>query len=1359
MQKFKWMHVYTVLIGVFLSCFSIVILHSNYTPVFSLGLLLTTIPLVSNRSSFISYISGGLCALVFCVVYFPNHLLYFAPLVGIFSFASWKFYNQIIAAEKQREFNINLRKDLFENAAEAIFLVDFYSDKITDCNIKATHLCGLSKSDLVGKTKAWLIYDHVTEVKLREVKKKLGLQGEFSGKLEFRFSEKPFLANTNISPLSVANKKFYLIRIQKIQVSESNATDSNLSQIKLDNILQTVDFLLYSSKLDENGFPKLDFVSDYVERIIGISPENYKTMAADGSLLEYCHPDDVTYLKQKAAELRVTKRTVEQIYRFYNPLYKKYIWLEEKVIPQFNANGVYVGNMGITRDITARKKIELTLKETESNLDLLINSLDDVIFNLAFDKDEVKIAYYSPRIAQQLGLEEEKAKQFIRKENFKKLLYPDDLEDYEFLWNTFQRAKQPISLNYRIKTDSDNTIWLHENLYPNMDSEGTLQGAFGIIRNVTEQKITENSLKSSKEKYQRLIDNNMAGVYRSNERGEFLEVNQKMAEFFDYELNEFMQINSQSLYLNEEDRKQYIQKLISQGSVHNYSLNLQTKSGRVITTLINASSYTKNGERIIEGTLIDISELQQTQNKLQENERFVNSLLSNLPGAVYRCKVDKHWTMLYLSEGFEDLTGYKAKEIINNELKSYNEIIHKDFQNEPESILNEENVGKSFVFNYPIITKSGEEKWVWEQTRLFKNQQTGDLELEGFIFDITDRKRKDLELSRQHKEYERFLNDSPFGIVLHRNGKILFANQAAKDITGFTDIKEVEGIRLKSFVHEDHLEEAKARKEQLLAGEKLPWVEVKFKKADGTETYVETRSSLIDYEGESTIQLVFTDVTNKRNLILEQERANLAEKLNQSLENEISQRQKVQDELTENQNFIRNLMDSSRDMIIASDMEGTITEWNKSAQEKFGYSIEDLNSFKSESLFANKEQGDNVLKTLQKDGFFEGEVKNISKNGKIFLSNLSATSILDENGKVIGYMGISRDISEMKNVEMLLSTQRSMLRSIFESNSNIFVWITNGNLLISSFNSAVDEFFRLVSKTGIQKGTQLLEFFGNNLDQEYSSIVKNAYQQALKGTSKQIELKFYDRRNEEFWLEVFLTPVVLDNGEIKEIASVAHEISDKKTAESKLKDSLKEKELLLKEVHHRVKNNLQVISSILNLQSNYVDDENTLSILRESQNRIKSMSFIHESLYQTNTLSNIDFSEYMINLVKNLVHSYQMYDQNIDFTYNVEDVELNLDQAIPCGLIVNELVSNALKYAFNGIEKPELILSLKELDAETVKIEVADNGKGLPQGFQIEESNTLGLQLVQTLVEQIDGMLEIENTRGVKYLITFVKRK
>ena len=187
-----------------------------------------------------------------------------------------------------------------------------------------------------------------------------------------------------------------------------------------------------------------------------------------------------------------------------------------------------------------------------------------------------------------------------------------------------------------------------------------------------------------------------------------------------------------------------------------------------------------------------------------------------------------------------------------------------------------------------------------------------------------------------------------------------------------------------------------------------------------------------------------------------------------------------------------------------------------------------------------------------------------------------------------------------------------------------------------------------------------------------------------------------------------------------------------------------------------MKNNLQVISSILNLQSSYVKDENTLNILKESQNRIKSMSFIHESLYHTDDFSHIKFSSYISSLSTNLIHSYSILPNLVELELNLEDIFLNLDLSIPCGLILNELISNSLKYAFINNKKGIITINLSEFNG-VISLIVSDNGLGLPKFINYRETDSLGLQLVMTLAEQIEAEVILDNTKGVKFTILFKK--
>ena len=217
------------------------------------------------------------------------------------------------------------------------------------------------------------------------------------------------------------------------------------------------------------------------------------------------------------------------------------------------------------------------------------------------------------------------------------------------------------------------------------------------------------------------------------------------------------------------------------------------------------------------------------------------------------------------------------------------------------------------------------------------------------------------------------------------------------------------------------------------------------------------------------------------------------------------------------------------------------------------------------------------------------------------------------------------------------------------------------------------------------------------------------------------------------------------------LLTLARDITDRKQAEEQIKASLKEKEVLLKEIHHRVKNNLQIVSSLLYLQSRKTSDDQVLSVLRESQTRVRSMALIHEKLYQCDDLANINLADYIRSLTSYLLNSYGVATHMVKLSVNVESAPLGLDRAIPCGLIINELVSNALKYAFPQGRRGEILVGLLRDGVGKLILTVKDNGVGLPEDMDIDDTPSLGLQLVNTLVRQLDGTIEVDRRGGTEF--------
>ncbi|MFH1941476.1 MAG: histidine kinase dimerization/phosphoacceptor domain -containing protein, partial [bacterium] len=222
------------------------------------------------------------------------------------------------------------------------------------------------------------------------------------------------------------------------------------------------------------------------------------------------------------------------------------------------------------------------------------------------------------------------------------------------------------------------------------------------------------------------------------------------------------------------------------------------------------------------------------------------------------------------------------------------------------------------------------------------------------------------------------------------------------------------------------------------------------------------------------------------------------------------------------------------------------------------------------------------------------------------------------------------------------------------------------------------------------------------------------------------------------------------------------DITERKQAEEQIKASLREKEILLNEIHHRVKNNLQIICSLLNLQVNKVKSKQVRDILEENKNRIRSMALIHEKLYQSDDFARIDLTEYIRSLTTELFHAYRVDSNRVELRTNIKEVTLSLDMAVPCGLLINELVTNALKHAFpapsdkTDFRRGCIEVSLSSKD-NIYTLLVRDDGIGLPENVELSKPITLGMQLIHALTDQLDATVEVDRNNGTTFQFTFTE--
>jgi two-component sensor histidine kinase len=238
-----------------------------------------------------------------------------------------------------------------------------------------------------------------------------------------------------------------------------------------------------------------------------------------------------------------------------------------------------------------------------------------------------------------------------------------------------------------------------------------------------------------------------------------------------------------------------------------------------------------------------------------------------------------------------------------------------------------------------------------------------------------------------------------------------------------------------------------------------------------------------------------------------------------------------------------------------------------------------------------------------------------------------------------------------------------------------------------------------------------------------------------------------------FPVEIGLNPIETEEGMM--VLAAIIDISDRKREEERIRAALKEKDLLLGEIHHRVKNNLQIVHSLLSLQSANVRDEVALGMLRESQNRVLSMALIHRTLYQSLDFARVDFATFLDSLVPTLIGSYGIDAGRFSVTVDADGAHLPINAAVPCGLIVNELVSNTLKHAFPEGRSGKIDIRLTNDPEGGVVLSVTDDGVGLPENLDIAKATTLGLQLVVLLADQVGGELSIQPRNPTRFEVRF----
>lgn len=563
------------------------------------------------------------------------------------------------------------------------------------------------------------------------------------------------------------------------------------------------------------------------------------------------------------------------------------------------------------------------------------------------------------------------------------------------------------------------------------------------------------------------------------------------------------------------------------------------------------------------------------------------------------------------------------------------------------------------------------------------------------------------------------LSDS---IFLHDfEGNFLYVNKAAYKLLGYTK-SELMSMNLHDLDVPEYEKLIKYRINDLKEKEDVIFESGQFHK-DGSIIPLEVHARVIEMNGQKFVLSVARDITERKK----------AEKENIRV------------------STLSSIIDGIPDALIVTNIEGKIILFNKTLTKNYGFSEEILGELPT--ILVAPEDKDLVLRMGReclREGFFTNvEATHITADERRIPALVSAVLLKDEKGEPLNILIIVRDISKRKKVEEELKIANSYNRSLIEASLDPMVTIGPDGK-ITDFNTATEHV------TGYSReellGTDFSEYFTD------SQKAKEIYNEVFyKGYVKDYPLEIKNENGS-------ITPVIYNaslyhdqKGKTLAVFAAARDITQLKNVEDQLKKSLKEKEMLLKEIHHRVKNNLTVISSLLNLQADYIKDKNDRALFQESQNRAKSMAIIHERLYQSSDLKSLEFGNYIRTLVNELSRNYALDPEKIKTNLDVEDIQIDINLAIPLGLILNELVSNSMKHAFPDNRDGEINIEFYK-DSGKLVLMLEDNGVGFPADLDYKNTDSLGMQLVNSLTDQIKAKMELKVDNGTKFKIIFKEK-
>lgn len=770
----------------------------------------------------------------------------------------------------------------------------------------------------------------------------------------------------------------------------------------------------------------------------------------------------------------------------------------------------------------------------------------------------------------------------------------------------------------------------------------------------------------------------------------------------------------------------------------------------------------------------DITERKRASKLLQQREQEFRGLVELSPDIIAR--FDRELRHRYVNPAIELATGMPPQEFIG---KTHQEL------GMPEELLSlwQQSLQKVFQtiepdeHEFSFLTPNGPKYY---QSRLVPELATDGsvASVLGICRDITKNKQTEELLRESEERFRTVFEFGPIGIAIaDSQGILLETNQAVQELLGYTK-EELQHRPCTEFTHPDDRAESLHLWQELFVGKRTHLSQEKrYVRKDGCIVWVNLSATAVcDGNGLSNYAIaMMQDISVQKQAQLELQQAHdelekrvaertiLLEQANTLLLQEVVERQQAQEALRLSETRFRLAVEHIPDVFVIYDAERRFQFVNAQGLRISGKTLEEHIGYRDEEIWPHEVTAKYLpmlkraveTRTLQ-----TGECTIAVPHRGTATLLVTYVPVLDERGEIYQILGITHDITQRKLSEERLRESEEQLR---RSEEQLRLALDAGRMGFWDWNLQTEEVIwsnQLEQLFGLDASTfeGTYDAFLAKIHLEDRDRVDSHTQRCLEtGQNYDLEFRVVLPDGTIRWLENKGQVIYEATGAPVRMIGVSLDISDRKLAEQRIKDSLREKEVLLREIHHRVKNNLQVISSLLDLQSQYIEDQAALEMFRESCTRVKSMALVHEKLYQSKDCAKIDFADYIENLISYLFQAYGVSLDSVTLELKIDEITLNINTAIPCGLIISELVSNSLKHAFPNNRKGSIYVVIDSRINDNFTLIVRDDGIGFPENSDIKNGKTLGLQLVQVLTNQLDGELELTCDRGSEVKIRFPK--